>query len=450
MRILPRTLSSRLIVVAAASVLIAQIISFGLQMRIHQHQRAAMAVTPAVLRILDHAGLPSVSFEPPGVVRMPVRLSRTRPELPGHPAPELAERAREMLANGGVVSQDIIVRLDHDRMPRHPMLSVLTPDINEPPVRDRLHLAVQTGPDRWVIVSAPAPGRTPPYLRGLIVQTLLIYALVLVPLLWFGHRLSAPLKDLTGAANAYSPRGPAPLLSETGPEDVRNLTRSFNDMWSRIGAMMAEKDHMLGAIGHDLRTPLASLRIRAESIDDDAERAQFIASIDEMHQMLEDILALARAGRERAPPQNVNLAALVEAVTDDFAETGAPVRTGPCERAIAAVHVSGMRRAIRNLIDNAVKYGGGATVSVTTSGREAIIAVEDEGPGIDPVRMAEMLEPFTRLEGSRNRDTGGAGLGLALVRAVIMAEGGRIELSNRTDRPDGGTGLSARLVLPLA
>jgi signal transduction histidine kinase len=214
-------------------------------------------------------------------------------------------------------------------------------------------------------------------------------------------------------------------------------------MRSRIIAMLDEKDRMLGAIGHDLRTPLASLRVRAESVEDDGERARMSETIEEMNRMLEDILSLARAGRSTEAAQKVDLASLADAVVEDFIELGSPVAMTDSDRAVAFVRPQQIRRALRNLIENAIVYGDRAHVSVSREGAMIRIAVADEGPGIAADRMDEMLEPFTRLEGSRNRETGGAGLGLALVRAIMAEHQGQLRLANRP-----GGGLEASLLLP--
>ncbi|MDE0947166.1 MAG: ATP-binding protein, partial [Sphingobium sp.] len=208
-------------------------------------------------------------------------------------------------------------------------------------------------------------------------------------------------------------------------------------------AMLDEKDRMLGAIGHDLRTPLASLRVRAESVEDDAERARMSETIDEMNRMLEDILSLARAGRSTESVQKVDLAALADAVVEDFIELDSPVDMTESDRAVAFVRPQQIRRALRNLIENAIVYGERAHVSVVRESGSIRLVVADAGPGIAEDRMEEMLEPFTRLEGSRNRETGGAGLGLALVRAIMAEHQGELRLTNRA-----GGGLEASLVLP--
>jgi signal transduction histidine kinase len=215
-------------------------------------------------------------------------------------------------------------------------------------------------------------------------------------------------------------------------------------MRSRIFAMLDEKDRMLGAIGHDLRTPLASLRVRTESVEDDGERARMSETITEMNRMLEDILSLARAGRSSEAQQKVDLSALADAVVEDFLELGSPVDMADSERAVGNVRPQQIRRALRNLIENAIVYGERAHVSVEREEGAIRLIVADDGPGIAEDRMDEMMMPFTRLEGSRNRETGGAGLGLALVRAIMAEHGGALKLANRAEG-----GLEASLVLPV-
>jgi signal transduction histidine kinase len=159
--------------------------------------------------------------------------------------------------------------------------------------------------------------------------------------------------------------------------------------------------------------------------------------------MLEDILSLARAGRSTEAAQKVDLSALADAVVEDFIELGSAVDMADSARAVALVRPQQIRRALRNLIENAIVYGERAHVSVVREDGAIRLVVADDGPGIAEDRMEEMIEPFTRMEGSRNRETGGAGLGLALVRAIMAEHGGALRLANRT-----GGGLEASLVIP--
>ncbi|MBA3838459.1 MAG: two-component sensor histidine kinase, partial [Zymomonas sp.] len=210
-----------------------------------------------------------------------------------------------------------------------------------------------------------------------------------------------------------------------------------------VSAMLEEKDRMLGAIGHDLRTPLAALRVRIESVEDDEDRARMAETIAEMNRTLDDILSLARLGRPSEPMAAVDMAALVDAVVDDFVAIGTPVSFSGEGRVTLSVRPSLMRRAVRNLIENAVKYGGSADVRLEVTKEAVAIIVADQGPGIPPDKLDAVFDAFTRLETSRNRDTGGAGLGLALARAIVREAGGEISLANRA-----GGGLDATITLP--
>ena len=168
-------------------------------------------------------------------------------------------------------------------------------------------------------------------------------------------------------------------------------------------------------------------------------------TIEDLRRSLDDILSLARIGRAKDPPEAVQLSALVASVVEEFEDMGKPVAIAHSERLVAPAQVTWLRRALRNLIGNALRYGEAAQVSLARVGDMAVIAVEDEGPGIPPEEMAAMLEPFRRGEASRNRDTGGAGLGLTITRAIMREHGGELLLSNRAER-----GLRAEMRLPLA
>ncbi len=219
-------------------------------------------------------------------------------------------------------------------------------------------------------------------------------------------------------------------------------------MEARIGALLEEKDVMLGAIGHDLKTPLAALRVRIETVEDAGERAKMAAGIEDITRSLDDILSLARVGRDAALPERTNITALVASVVEEYEDRGMAVTFDPDARLIAPVHVTWLRRAMRNLVSNAVRYAGSAHLAMCEDGGQLVLRVDDNGPGIPADRMADMVEPFTRGEASRNRITGGAGLGLTLARAIAQQHGGTLVLANREE---GGRtiGLRAELRLPL-
>lgn len=441
-RLSPRSLVGQIIVTVAVALFVAQLVNFTLLLRERNRMLLTTATAPAVARIVD--GLDRREDRGPRDRMARVEFTNQQPVLSGTRRPDAERRASDMFQDIGVASHTILAFEDVDE-PRFDQRARLRNriDPHRPRLVHRLTLAVEYEPGRWIMTQSRM-GSAMPRLNGWLVgQTLILYIVVLLPLLWVGRRLARPLKDLTAAARQFAATGTADPVEERGPGDVRDLTSAFNAMRSRLRAMLDEKDRMLGAIGHDLRTPLASLRVRTESVEDEGERARMSDTIEEMNRMLDDILSLARAGRSMEPVVKVDLHALADAVVDDFIELGSPVEMIEGERAVAPVRPQLLRRALRNLIENAVVYGQKAHVAVVHDGSVIRICVRDEGPGIAEDRMEEMMEPFTRLEGSRNRETGGAGLGLALVRAIVAEHGGSLRLTNR---PMGG--LEASLVLP--
>lgn len=300
------------------------------------------------------------------------------------------------------------------------------------------------GSPNWEVVRLPVPQMERGVITSLFVQTLILFLVLMAILYGVLRRLTGPLAALTRrTAEIARPGAPSQPLEPQGPDDVRQLMAAHNAMEARIGAMLAEKDVMLGAIGHDLKTPLAALRVRIESVEDDAQRARMAATIEDIVRTLDDILELARVGRAGNPPERAELSALAASVVEEFEDMGEPVTLAEGARISADVHVTWLKRALRNLISNALRYGGTAAVSVTAEPRWIVLRVEDEGPGIPEDRIGAMTEPFVRGEASRSRTTGGAGLGLTLARAIAEERGGQLVLANRP-----GGGLSAEIRLP--
>ena len=443
LRLWPQSLVGQIIALVALALFVAQAINFGLLYRERIRLQLTAQTAPAVYRVVD-----ALDNRPdrPGPARMRARFVQGAPQLTGEARPDIEKRAAAMFEDIGLRILTVRVVQDDALMPMRRWERIRVRADGERPHDhrvERLTLAAEYEPGKWVVTQARSGDRPARFGGWLIGQTLILYVIVLLPLLWIGSRLARPLKQLTGSAQQFARTGAADAVDERGLGDVRDLTMAFNAMRSRIIAMLDEKDRMLGAIGHDLRTPLASLRVRAESVEDDAERARMSETIDEMNRMLEDILSLARAGRSTESVQKVDLAALADAVVEDFLELESPVDMTESDRAVAFVRPQQIRRALRNLIENAIVYGERAHVSVVREAGSIRLVVADDGPGIAEDRMEEMLEPFTRLEGSRNRETGGAGLGLALVRAIMAEHQGELRLTNRAEG-----GLEASLVLP--
>ncbi|MDQ2879564.1 MAG: HAMP domain-containing histidine kinase, partial [Pseudomonadota bacterium] len=331
--------------------------------------------------------------------------------------------------------------------PDEPWLRHMNAGRRERLLRDgsQLLIAIEQPTHEWLTTRVPWQRSDGPIVSRLIGQTLVLYIIVLIPVLWATRRISKPLRELSSAARRFHPGDDQPPVAERGPQDVRDLIAAYNALRLRVTGMLDEKDRMLGAIGHDLRTPLAALRVRIESVDDEDDRARMADTIDEMNRTLDDILSLARLGRPSEPLTDVDLAALIDAVVEDFRDLGAHVTFEEAARLPMRLRPSLMRRALRNLIENAIKYGGGANVRLEAQARGVAIVVVDNGPGIPGERLDDVFEAFTRLESSRNKDTGGIGLGLALARAIVREAGGDITLANRL-----GGGLAATISLPRA
>jgi signal transduction histidine kinase len=444
----PRSLPGQITLLAAIALFIAQAINFTLLLRERQQSRLGQVIFPAATRVID-----SVDRLKAGVAldkRSNITLSDQNPIDPAlHRQPDVEDGMRRFLHESNVPVRAVVTGL-HPASPDDPTLDKYGPVMAERIRRIRrygveLKIAVDLPGRGWLTLSAAWPHTEQFLVWQLLGQTAVLYIFVLIPLLWSGYRIALPLRNLAKATRRFQPGTPAPAVDERGPNDVRAVIAAYNSLSLRVNAMIDEKDQMLAAIGHDLRTPLAALRVRIESVEDDTDRARMADVIDEMNRTLEDILSLARVGRPSEPMTDTDLSALVDAVVEDFRDLDHDVTFEESARLTMRLRPALMRRAIRNLIENAVKYAGAAEVRIVPAARSVAIEVADRGPGIPQEALDKVFDPFMRLESSRNRDTGGLGLGLALSRAIVSEANGEIKLQNRL-----GGGLLARIVLPKA
>lgn len=440
----PRSLAGQMALLIALALFVAQAINFGMLLQERRRVRFEQATRPAVTRIVDAlersaAGRPMFGFH--GRIRV---TSASPVDPAAEHRPDVEQGLRDALGEAGlrvgrVETAVQRIRGDDPRL-RHWSAGRARRILR---MGRELVIAVERPGNGWLVLSAPWPRTDSSLIWLLIAQTLILYGVVLLPVLWIGRRISRPLRTLATAARSFVPGEVDVPVAEHGPDDLRDVIAAFNALRLRVTAMLEEKDRMLGAIGHDLRTPLAALRVRIESVEDEADRARMADTIAEMNRTLDDILSLARLGRPSEPPTEVDVAALVDAVVDDFRALGSDVTFAETARITLRLRPSLMRRAVRNLIENAIKYGMSAQVMIVATTREVAITVADKGPGIPPGRLGDVFEAFTRLETSRNTQTGGIGLGLALARAIVREAGGDIRLANR---PEGG--LAATIALP--
>ena len=317
-----------------------------------------------------------------------------------------------------------------------------TGDRQRRPARYQLSFAARLPDGQWLFGTLPTPRRDPWLAARLLGATALLYLVVLAATVLIARHLARPLKDLTRAALQFRGRTEPIRVEPRGPDDLRDAIEAFNAMNQRVVALLDEKDGMLGAIGHDLRTPLASLRIRLESMEPPQEREAAVRKVEELTATLESILALATSGRQREQVRRVDVAALAQTIVEEYQDQGADVSWAPAERHVLQVQPNQLRRALQNLIDNAIKYAGGGTVSVSATPAQLCIEVADSGPGIPEEHLERVTRPFYRVEGSRSRDTGGSGLGLANAKAVAESHGGSLNLESSVG------GLKASICLP--
>ncbi|WP_254605000.1 sensor histidine kinase [Sphingomonas bacterium] len=439
----PRSLAGQLALLLAAALFVAQAINFALLLHERTVQRVDQAAGQATTRIVEAIDRESRD-RPAATDRGRVRLFATDPNPGMAVEPAVADQLRSTLAEAGIR----VGRISTAIQP----LNVHQPGLQRFRGRDarrlarfseELVIAVEQPGRGWLVQRLLWPRDSRWIVWRLIGQTLILYGIVLLPVLWLGRRISQPLRNLTLAAERFGAGDDGAPVAVSGPGDLAATIAAFNALRLRVRAMLDEKDRMLGALAHDLRTPLAALRVRIESVEDDTDRERMVDSVTEMNRTLDDILSLARLGRPSEPPVETDLAALVDAVVEDFRDLGEDVTFVEAERLAMKLRPALMRRAVRNLIENAVKYGHAATVSVEASPSSVAIVVADRGPGIPAERHEEVFDAFTRLETSRNRETGGIGLGLALARAIVRDAGGEVTLANRAEG-----GMAATITLP--
>ncbi len=409
----------------ARQIVVASLISAGIP----------MAVRPRAVE-LRAIGVPprsvSISFALPDTPEEPIRMPLLLPRLNYPPAP-LGPPPPPPQANGE---------------PPLPPGSAMS---SAPGVDDRpLSFYPLPKNQMWLIltfsVAPPAPWRSPGFATAFIVMTILGAVMIV----WAVRRLLVPVRTLAQAAERLGRDvASAPSLPETGPSELVTAAIAFNTMAARIRRFVEDRTFLLTAIGHDLRTPITRLKLRAEYMEDEEQRLKMLADLDEMEAMVSATLAFGRDVATSEAVTRLDLPILLRTILDEAAD-GDPEHqdtlayTGPEHLPIRARPL-GLKRALTNLVGNALKYGDAARVRLSQPQRQLVqIDIEDNGPGIASEQQETVFEPFRRLETSRNRETGGSGLGLSIARNIIRAHGGDILLINRP-----GGGLRATISLPI-
>jgi signal transduction histidine kinase len=279
------------------------------------------------------------------------------------------------------------------------------------------------------------------YVLPIFLASLFLGAILIA--LWTARRLARPIREFARAAERLGVDLTAPPLAVRGPQELRTTIQAFNRMQDRLRRFLEDRTQMLAAISHDLRAPLARLRLRAELVADGEQQRKMFDDLETMNAMIDSTLAFARDDARREPRRLVDIGVLVGDVCEDIADAGGTVSYGGRRDINVTCRPSDIRRAIGNLLDNAVKYGGSARVDIIREAGRVVILVDDDGPGIPTEERERVFAPFYRLEASRNPNKAGVGLGLSVARTIAREHGGEVTLENR----EGG-GLSVRLELP--
>jgi signal transduction histidine kinase len=309
-----------------------------------------------------------------------------------------------------------------------------------PPVLG-VSLALSSG--QWFNARARPPAPSWLWLKATLTSVGITAVLLTLTLLLAVRRILRPMNELSQAAHAFG-RGEKVRIPEKGPEDVREVTRAFNQMQDQVGRAQEDRARLLAALAHDLRTPITSMRLRVEMLPKGEDRDRLLDSLREMQHLAEATLDFIR-GTTTEQHRRYDLATLLDSLCGDLQEMDLPVHCQDSPRCVLQGQPEAVKRALRNLIENAVNYGEQAEVTLATTDTEAVVTIVDQGPGIPEAERERVFEPFYRLEHSRSRETGGAGLGLAIARTLIRGMGGDIRLGAGPD----GKGLMVSVKLPL-
>ncbi|MET0658200.1 MAG: ATP-binding protein [Steroidobacteraceae bacterium] len=310
-----------------------------------------------------------------------------------------------------------------------------------PPSR-MFDLAVTLPDGAEVVFRTPAPRGNPPLPRTLFIELGALTVVLGIVLYAMTRTITRPLAELAGAADALGRGAQVAPLQERGARELKGATRAFNAMQERLRRYLDSRTRVLAAMSHDLRTPLTRLRLRVESIEDETLRQRCAEDVDEMARMVQGALSIFRGLNDEEQASDIDINALLHELERQYGETGKLVRVEGHAHAPFNGKPLALKRSLSNLIDNAIQYGTQATLQVE-DGAQLAIRVLDEGPGIPADALDQVFEPFFRLESSRNRSTGGTGLGFSIARDIAQAHDGSLTLHNR---PEGG--LAAVLTLP--
>ncbi len=440
----PRSLFGRLLLSVLAAVFLAQAIGVVLfardrdrvvvQGNVHEWSRRIVDATLALELLSPEARAqvqPRLDEWPPGPAR---RMGRGRPPFssPVAPAPDFRQALQRQLDNGLGPGYHITVAPTVDASKR--AITVMRPPPEGYEAGGQLYDVSVGLPDGNSLVFRVAQGRRGPLLpRNLVLNLLLLTVITAIVLYVAARSITRPLSDLARAAEAVGRDIRQPPLKEQGTRELREAARALNTMQDRMQRYLDSRTRVLAAMSHDLKTPLTRLRLRVETLDNDDVRTRFGRDLDEMEGMVRGALTMLKGLTDDEAVEPIDINQLLPMLQAEFAELGArvTVRGRAIRRFVGKPQA--LKRCLTNLISNAINFGTSATVLVE-DGAALVIRVRDEGPGLPPEELERVFEPFYRVESSRNRDTGGSGLGLSIARDVAQSLGGSLILRNLPER----------------
>ncbi|MCW8915503.1 MAG: ATP-binding protein, partial [Magnetovibrio sp.] len=275
------------------------------------------------------------------------------------------------------------------------------------PAHRSMRVSIQLKDQSWLNFSTVVPEVSSLWSSTSLWSMVAMATAVVLLSIWVVRRLSTPLRTLADASKRLGRDVNAPPLEESGTQEVREATRAFNEMQARLKRLLDNRTEMLAAISHDLRTPITLLRLRIESLDDGEERDRMLLNLSDMEDMIASTLSFARQDGELEERRTVDVSALVQAVTDDFEDAQSNILFEGDDKVLLDCRPMAIKRALTNLIENALKYGEGADIKLNATQTHLVISVQDQGPGIPEEHMLKVFQPFYRVEASRNRETGG-------------------------------------------
>jgi signal transduction histidine kinase len=431
--ILPNRIGGQILLLVAVSVVLTQALNFGVLFVSDQGRREESQLRAGLGTFLS--GVRMIAASPADDWATIAQIVRnTQPSIEFEYASGARWEARPLDENSalGFIARDL-----------GPDFSVQESLPDSKKGEDLRLLAVKL--PNGVVVSAKLPLPAPPSRPPIPAWSLFTFALVFLPLVffWAAWTLSRQLNNFARAAEDFSLEGGHTNLPETGPEEIQQVARALNRMRDRIGGLLADRTRMLSAIGHDLRTPITRLRLRAEFVEDERTRLDILKDLDRMNRMVNSALTYIRDGLDHERPVPLDLPTLVRTVGDNFVDVGEAVSYEGAEHLSITARPDALVRAVENLVENALKYGSQAVLRTGSDGADRVfIEVEDDGAGIPEEQRAAMLEPFVRGDTARGGQTG-FGLGLSITESIARSHGGNLVLSNGRMG-----GLLARLVLP--